>query len=253
MNLIFIITFPNKEYLSMVKNVFKGVFVNIIIVSDVHGDVENLLAHLDKIKELNFDVIVCPGDFTDVNIPKGFTQEDIAKLIISELKTLKVPVMAVPGNVDPKNIIEILEKKNVSIHGRGKIVNEFGFFGYGGAKTPFGTSIEPTEEELKLGLQNAYKDVKRAKFKIQVTHAPPQGTGVDIIQSGIHVGSNVVRSFIENHHPILAISAHIHEARGTDELKDTFLINSGRFPEGYFGLVNIKNGSVNGKVLNITE
>ncbi len=232
---------------------FKGVFVDIIIVSDVHGDVENLLTYLDKIKELKFDVIVCPGDFTDVNTPKGFTQEDIVKLIIGELKTLKVPVVAVPGNVDPKSIIKILEKDNVSIHGRGKIINGFGFFGYGGAKTPFETNIEPTEEELKLGLQNAYKDVERANFKILVTHAPPQGTRVDIIQSGIHVGSDAVRSFIDDRQPVLAISAHIHEARGTDKLKNTFLINSGRFPEGYFGLVNVENGIVNGKVLNITE
>ena len=227
--------------------------MDIIVVSDIHGDVENLLTYLDKIKGLNFDVVVCPGDFTDVNTPKGFTQEDIAKLIISELKSLKVPVMAVPGNVDPKNIIKILEEENISIHGRGKIVKGFGFFGYGGAKTPFETSIEPTEEELKLGLQNAYKDVENTKYKVQVTHAPPHGTRLDTIQSGIHVGSNVVKSFIENHHPILAISAHIHEARGADRLKNTFLINSGRFPEGYLGLVNIDNGVVNGKVLNITE
>jgi Icc-related predicted phosphoesterase len=227
--------------------------MDIVVVSDIHGDVENLLTYLDKIKELKFDVVVCPGDLTDVNTPKGFTQEDIAKLIISELKSLKVPVLAVPGNVDPKNIVKIFEDEGISIHGRGKVVKGFGFFGYGGAKTPFETNIEPTEEELKLGLENAYKDVERAKFKVQVTHAPPHDTRLDLIRSGIHVGSNAVRSFIENHRPILAISAHIHEARGTDKLKGTFLINSGRFPEGYLGLVSIDNGAINGKVLNITE
>jgi len=227
--------------------------MDIVIVSDIHGDVENLLAYLDKIKELKFDVIVCPGDFTDVNTPKGFAQEDVAKLIISELKSLKVPVVAVPGNVDPKSIIKSLESEDVSIHGQGKIVKGAGFFGYGGAKTPFETNIEPTEEEIKLGLQNAYKDVERAKYKVQVTHVPPHGTRLDLIQTGIHVGSDAVESFIKTHRPVLAISAHIHEARGTDKLKDTFLINSGRFPEGYFGLVNVDNGVVSGKVLNITE
>lgn len=227
--------------------------MDIVVVSDIHGDVENLLTYLDKIKELKFDVVVCPGDFTDVNTPKGFTQEDIAKLIIRELKSLKARVLAVPGNVDPKNIIKIFENEGVSIHDQGKVVKGFGFFGYGGAKTPFETNIEPTEEELKLGLQNAYKDVEKAKYKILVTHAPPHGTKIDVILSGIHVGSNAVKSFIENHRPILAISAHIHEARGTDKLKDTFLINSGRFPEGYFGLVNIDDGTVNSKILNITE
>jgi len=153
--------------------------MDIVVVSDIHGDVENLLAFLDKIKELKFDVIVCPGDFTDANTPKGFTQEDVAKLIIGELKSLKIPVVAVPGNVDPKNIIKILESEGISIHGRGKFVKGVGFFGYGGAKTPFETNIEPTEEELKLGLQNAYKDVEKAKYKVQVTHDPPHGTRID--------------------------------------------------------------------------
>ncbi len=227
--------------------------MDIAIVSDIHGDVENLLALLDKIKELNFDVIVGPGDFTDTNTPKGFTQEEIAKLIISELKSLKIPVMAVPGNVDPKNIVKIFESENISVHGRGKVVGDFGFFGYGGAKTPFETNIEPTEEEVRLGLENAYKDVEKAKYKVQVTHSPPHGTKTDVVQSGVHVGSGAVRSFIEKHHPVLAISAHIHEARGTDKLEKTFLINSGRFPEGHLGHVTINNGVVSGKVLSLTE
>jgi len=227
--------------------------MDIVIVSDIHGDVENLLSYLDRIKELKFDAVVCPGDFTDVNTPKGFAQEDIAKLIISGFKSLKVPVLAVPGNVDPKNIIKFFEEGGISIHGRGKAIGEYGFYGYGGAKTPFETNIEPTEDEIKLGLRSAYKDIEKTKYKIQVTHNPPHGTKIDMIQSGVHVGSNAVRSFIEDHQPILAVSAHIHEARGTDKLKGSFLINSGRFPEGYLGLVNIDGGSVNGKVLNITE
>lgn len=227
--------------------------MDIIIFSDIHNDVENLLSYFDKIKELKFDVVVCPGDFTDINTPKGFTQEDITKLIITELKGLKKPFLAVPGNVDTKDIINILEKEDVSIHGKGRVINDFGFYGYGGAKTPFETNIEPGEEELKMGLKNAWKDVEKMKYKIQVTHNPPFGTRVDMVQSGAHVGSSVVKGFIESYDPILAISAHIHEARGIDQLKKTFLINSGRFPEGYFGLVNIENGSVKGRVLNLIE
>ncbi len=230
-----------------------GVFMNIIVISDVHGDVENLFTYFDKIKELDFDVVVCPGDFTDNNVPRGFTQEDVAKLIVKELKTLKKPVLAVPGNIDTKGIIKIFEEEGISIHGRGKIIEDFGFYGYGGAKTPFETNIEPTEEEMKLGLKNSWNEVKNTKYKIQVTHNPPSGTRVDMIQSGLHVGSNAVREFIESHEPLVAVSAHIHEARVTDRVKKTFIINSGRFPEGYFGLINIVNDSVSGKILNLIE
>jgi Icc-related predicted phosphoesterase len=227
--------------------------MDIIVISDIHGDVENLLLYLDKIKEFKFDVIICPGDFTDVDVPKGFTQNDVAHLIIKELKTLKKPLLCVPGNVDPHEIINILEEEEVSIHGKGKVINGVGFYGFGGATTPFNTSIEPSEEELKVGLENSWKNVKDLGQLIQVTHNPPFNCKLDIVQSGIHVGSNVVKNFIESKTPIVAISSHIHEARGTDRLKNTFLMNSGKFSEGYFGIINIEKKIVNGKVLNLIE
>jgi len=230
-----------------------GENVDIIVISDIHGDVENLLSYLDKIKEFKFDVIICPGDFTDVVAPGGFTQEDVARLIIKELKTLGRRLLCVPGNVDTGGIIDILENEGVSVHGRGLEFGGFGFYGFGGAKTPFQTNIEPEEEELVLGLKNSWKDVKSAKYKIQITHNPPHGTKIDIIRGGLHVGSKVVRSFIESHEPILAISSHIHEARGIDRLKNTFLMNSGKFSEGHFGLINVEGGLVKGRVLNLIE
>ena len=173
--------------------------MKILIISDIHGDLENMLNFLDKIKELglDFDVIVSNGDWTDINTPKGFTQEDIFLMLVEELKELKKPLLGVPGNMDTKEIVKILEEEDISIHGKGKILNDIGFYGYGGAKTPFDTNIEPSEDELELGLKSAWKDVKNTKFKIQVTHNPPRNTGIDIITSGMHVGSGVVRKFIE--------------------------------------------------------
>jgi hypothetical protein len=227
--------------------------MKIVVISDLHGDIENLFNYFDKIKELDFDVIVCPGDFTDANTPRGFTQEDAAKLIIKELNLLKKPILAVPGNVDTKGIIKVLENEGISLHGKGKIIGDVGFYGYGGAQTPFETNIEPSEEELGLGLKNAFNEVKNAKYKVQVTHTPPSGTRVDMIQSGLHVGSNAVREAIETYEPLAAISAHIHEARSTDHIKKTFIINSGRFPEGYFGLISVENDSVKGKIINLIE
>jgi len=239
----------NFKIIYLIKEL--GVVMDIVVISDIHGDVENLIAYLDKIKEYKFDVIICPGDFTDANFPRGFTQEDIVKLIIKELKSLNKPVLAVPGNVDPKDIVKILEEEKISIHGKGVDIGDCGFYGCGGAQTPFGTNIEPTEEEIKTKLRGGLDEVRGLKHKIQVTHNPPNGSRLDMIQSGLHVGSNAVREAIETYNPIVAISAHIHEAKGTDQIKNTFLLNSGRFPEGYFGLINIENGSVNGKIINL--
>ena len=227
--------------------------MNLLVIGDNHNDIENMLTFLDKLKGFNFDVIVYTGDFTDVNVRKGFSQEDIAKIILEELKMLGKPVVAVPGNNDNFGIVDLIEKEGISIHGKGKIINNVGFYGYGGARTPFRTQIEPSETELKEGLEKAWKDVVNAKMKIQVTHAPPINTRVDLTAGGVHAGSEVVRSFINEKKPIVAVSGHIHESRGTDWYGETFLINPGRLSEGYFGLVTIIDNQVTGKVLNLIQ
>ncbi len=224
-----------------------------LVIADIHGDVENLPLFIEKFKETHdFDVIICPGDWTDVNVPKGFTQEDILLLIIEELKQFNKPIIAVPGNVDPKNAIELLEKEGISVHGKGKTIDDVGFYGYGGAKTPFQTNIEPDEEELKRGLEKAYKMVEQAKYKVQVTHIPPFQTKLDLIAAGLHVGSKVVREFIETKKPSFAVSAHVHEGRGIDYVNGILVINPGRLPEGYAGYVELKqDGSVTGEIVEL--
>ena len=227
--------------------------MNLLVIGDNHGDIENMISYIEKLENFNIDVIIYMGDFTDLNTPKGFTQKDITNILIEELKSLGKPIIAVPGNNDIKDILDILEKKGISVHGKGKIIGDYGFYGFGGAKTPFATPFEPTEEELKQGLEKAYNQISGAKYKIQITHNPPYNTGIDIIRAGVHVGSRVVRKFIEDKKPILALSAHIHEAKGVDKIGETFLLNAGKFPEGYFGLINLDNDNVKGKLLNLCE
>lgn len=224
--------------------------MNILVVSDVHNDVENVLNYIDKVGMIEFDLIVFPGDFTDATLPKGFTRVDIAKLIIEELNSLKRPVLALPGNQD-REIISLLEEEEISLHGNGRIISDVGFYGFGGARTPFNTSLEPGEDEIKAGLEKGFEKIKNAGTKVQVTHAPPARTKVDLLYTGAHAGSEVVRRFIEEKQPAVAITAHIHEARGTDELGKTKIINSGRFPEGYCGLASIKKDEVSTKIINL--
>lgn len=224
--------------------------MNILIVSDIHNDVENVLTYMDKLALIDFDLIVCPGDLTDVSLPKGFTRTDVGKLIIEELDSFKKPLLVLPGNMD-KDILPLLEKEKISLHGNGKIIKDVGFYGFGGAKTPFETSLEPSEDEIKAGLERGFEKIKNAKIKVQVTHNPPARTKLDLLFSGAHVGSEAVRKFIEEKKPDVGISAHIHEAKGVDELGKTKLINSGRFPEGYCGLVSIEKGETKAKIINL--
>ena len=225
--------------------------MNFLAIGDHHNDIENNLSYMDKVQEVGFDAILYMGDFTDVKQQRGFDQVDIARIIIEGLKVFKKPIFPVPGNNDNWDVVRLLEKEKISVHGKGKVWGDFGVFGFGGAKTPFNTTIEPSDSDLKQGLEKAFSNVKDCKYKIQITHNPPRQTKVDMIRSGVHVGSDVVRSFTEEKNPELVVCGHIHESRGVDMLKKVFLINPGRFPEGYFGLVNFEDGVVTGRVLNL--
>lgn len=222
-----------------------------MVLSDIHGDIENVIELLDKVSMLNFDCIIYSGDFTDIGvIHKGLENVEVAELILEELSSLGKPIFAVPGNHD-RDLIPILEKSGVSLHKRGRIIGDLGVYGFGGARTPFGTTLEPTEKEISEGLASAYKEVERIKTKIQVTHMPPVRTKLDVTYTGAHVGSQAVRKFIEEKKPIVAICAHIHEARGLDEIDGTKLINTGRFPEGYCGMVSVKKEEATTKIINL--
>jgi len=224
--------------------------MNILVVSDFHNDIENMMNYVDKLSFLKFDVIVALGDFIDQNVPRGVERSYIAILILEELGFLGKPILAAPGNLD-KEILPILEERGISLHFKGKIIDNVGFYGVGGAATPFGTSLEPTESELEAGLKTGYDMIKKCEKKVQVTHAPPARTKLDIISSGAHVGSEVVRKFIEKFKPDVAISAHIHEAKGVDQLEGTQLINAGRFPEGYCGLISMEKEKTSAKIINL--
>ena len=81
-------------------------------------------------------------------------------------------------------------------------------------------------------LQDAHAQVKEAEHLILVAHPPPLNTRTDVIASGIHVGSPAVRTFIEAVQPALCLTGHIHEARGTDLLGATRIINPGMLKDG---------------------
>jgi len=212
--------------------------LKILVIADIHGEFEKFSKIIDKLSGRDFDLVICPGDFTDIfNIPEGYSQMDIAELIVQKLLSLGKPLFCIPGNHEPYEIIEVFDEYNVNLHERTRKFNDLEFVGFGGAATPFNTKFEPTDEEIKQALERKTKEIK-GRF-ILVTHNPPLGTNLDKVETGEHVGSKAIREFIEQRKPLLAISAHIHEAGGTDKLGSTTIFYPGVAYEGYYGLVEI--------------
>ena len=216
--------------------------MKILVVCDIHGNAKNLTKLVETFKE-KIDAIVCPGDFTDLFADTtDFDQLDITETETQKLLSLNKHLFCVPGNNDPYDVLEIFEYYQTNVHKKIKKLNNLLITGFGGAQTPFNTSYEPTEEEIKEGLGKIEPQLK-GDF-VFVTHNPPKDTKLDKLESGEHVGSKLFRDFILKHKPLLAISAHIFEAKGEDKLGDTTLFYPGALTDGFYGIVDIEGKKV---------
>jgi Icc-related predicted phosphoesterase len=81
--------------------------------------------------------------------------------------------------------------------------------------------------------------VKDCGVTIFCPHAPPKGTACDRLRSGEHVGSAVLRPFIEREQPDVVLCGHIHESRGSDEIGRTQIVNPVASADGHFALINV--------------
>ena len=218
--------------------------MKILVIADIHGYYEKAFEKMKKIDTRKFDVMICPGDFTDMfNQPPGFSQSDVADILLQKLLALHIQFYGVPGNHDPYEIVDLLEEYGANLHDKVKAFKGMKFMGFGGAATPFNTIFEPSEEQTKNSLDKLGKEVKNNNF-VLVVHNPPKNTKVDMVSSGEHVGSQAIRDFITQRQPLLAISAHIHESQGIDKIGSTVVFYPGPFYEGYYGIAEIKGSGV---------
>ena len=217
--------------------------MRILVIADIHGKFEMLQKIMDAVEKEEFDVIVAPGDFTDMfDVPPNFTQLDIADIVIQKLLIPRKPLLCTPGNHDPYEILEVFEEYGVDLHGKRITKAGIDFVGWGGAATPFNTLFEPTEEETREVLGGLAKKEKGGW--VLVTHAPPAGTKMDAISTKEHVGSETVRAIIAESKPLLAITAHIHENSGTDSIGETTVFYPGPAYNGFYGIASIVGNKV---------
>ncbi|HHT9151575.1 MAG TPA: metallophosphoesterase [Candidatus Wujingus californicus] len=210
--------------------------MKIISFGDIHEDTSNLV----KMKAIleTADLIVLSGDLTNCH---GKIE---AKNVLDAIRRHNKNMLVQYGNMDLPEVNDYLTKEGINLHGNGYIFEDIGIFGCGGSTpTPFNTPSEISESDIETYLINGYNKVKNAKWKIMVCHTPPKDTAIDVVRSGIHVGSGTVRNFIEKHKPHVCISGHIHESRGKDKIDDTIVLNAGMFRDGwYIEVVIDRNG-----------
>ena len=183
---------------------------------DLHGSMSTLRKIIRRAKKPDIDIIINAGDHTIFG--EKFNQ------IMRELNKIKKPVLTIHGNHETEKEIASAAKryKNIiNLHKRHYKKNSYLFLGWGGG----GFSL--VDKDFEKTAKKFKKLLKNKKKIILVTHAPPYGTEIDKIMKE-HCGNKSIRKFITKHHPILAISGHLHENAGkTDKLARTKLINPG--------------------------
>ena len=196
--------------------------MKLLALSDIHGYTKQipLLANIAR----DCDAILLAGDITD------FGGANQARLVLSALDTFGKPVLAVPGNCDLPQVDTVLKSQNSNLVHNPVEINGFVFVGFS-YEVSLGTTLP------KDFLSEIPSDVPM----VLVTHQPAWGTNLDLQALTRHKGSHSVRSFIEDYQPVLAVSGHIHEARGTDRIGSTLLVNPGPFRNGCYAVIDIRN------------
>ena len=202
-------------------------------VTDFHGEL-NADSNLSKFLERGYDCLVLIGDFTQLG------PLEVAESLLERVKASGVPALAVPGNCDPKQILQVLDRYGVNLHGKCERLGDITFAGLGGSNlTPFNTPFELTEVEIQEEL--AALGCNIGNKWVLVTHAPPYGTKLDQIKAGTHVGSKSIRQYIEQKQPPVSLCGHVHEGRAIDELGRTLMVNPGPISKGFAAEVTISN------------
>ncbi|MFH1545449.1 MAG: metallophosphoesterase [archaeon] len=201
--------------------------MKLLALGDIHGRIEGLREILEKAGKV--DLIVVTGDFT------SFGSREKGEEVLNELNSFNSEIIAVPGNLDSKEVMDLLEEKGISLHGKSKSIEGYEFVGFGGASNAIGEIIF-LEQQILEGLRNLMKEKERV---ILVTHSPPKGTSLDRTHLGEHIGSEAVKRVIEEFQPLLVLCGHAHESGSEEMIGRSRCINVGAVKEGRAALIEL--------------
>lgn len=216
--------------------------MKILVVSDAHGET----GAFDKLalRVPSPDFTVFAGDFAAIGRP------ETGKGVLERLSFHYDRLFAVTGNADEPDFRETLEEYDVCVEGSLICYGGLMLAGSGGSSvfmrdTPNEREDEDLVSDLRLAAEASPGVGEPWDNLVVIAHNPPKDAKVDLIGSGAHVGSPLIRDFVEAHKPLLLVSGHIHEAFGVDSIGPTTVVNPGSIAEGRYALVELEGGKGN--------
>lgn len=198
--------------------------LHLLVCSDPHGSDEALDVLEKAAAESSFDALVMCGDFTT------FGTTDYTRKF---LERFKLRIVAVPGNCDIPETVPLLEQFNASVHNARVELKGWRFFGFGGSLPGGGMPFEVEEDIIERSLRSV-----AVAGGIMVTHCPAYGMN-DLTRGGRHLGSKGILRVVNEFKPVLALSGHVHEARGRVLSKDTVFVNPGSSRRGHYASIRL--------------
>lgn len=209
--------------------------MRIASIVDVHGAYERVPEALERIGDM--DVLIVGGDITT-----GGTPDEAERAIVDW--RARVPILrALAGNMDSPEIDRRLADLGVALDARSVRIGGVGVFGASAAPiSPLQTPYELADEELERRIERGFAEISDSPVVVFCPHAPPARTACDQLSSGEHVGSEVIRAFVEREQPDLVLCGHIHEARATDRIGRSQIVNPGPVADGHYAIAEIDQG-----------
>ncbi|MDI3501911.1 MAG: uncharacterized protein PWR13_82 [Archaeoglobi archaeon] len=202
--------------------------MKVLALSDIHGNL-NAIRRISQIKR-DFELIVISGDLTH------FGPAEDAEKIVEILRESGKEIIAVPGNCDPPEVMGAIERAGgINLHAGKKRIGDFTFIGFGGSnRTPFGTPMEFSEEEIRRTVSALLE--WESENLVLVSHVPPKNT-LDLVPPDRRIGSSALEELKEAFDVILC--GHVHESRGILR-NDVLIVNPGMASRGLAALIDLR-------------
>ncbi len=191
------------------------------VLSDIHGNTENLHYFLEKIKTEKVDAIIIAGDTVE-HFRNNKSDYDELNQSLLQLSQTNLPIFIIPGNHENKNdyiqLLNYYSKKNKNIHDlyqepieKFKDITIIGLAGYENKKflSEDGFLLENKQ------IENNFKLIQNNTNVLLITHGPPKGknpSSIDALTTGENVGNLYLDQMMKQYAIKFSISGHIHEA-----------------------------------------
>lgn len=219
--------------------------MKLLLISDVHGNVVNLEKLEGEIK--GADAVLFAGDFSK------FQKPETGLPCAEKMRELCPNLFAVLGNCDEPELLESIEKLDISAQHGLVFFDGIQVAGSGGGSKFTGETPNERDEE---DLQSDFDVIKNSGLDqegqwnnlILISHNPPKAQTVDSPVPNVHAGSQIFADFIAQTKPLAVLCGHIHEGCGVEKIGETVVVNPGPLCEGKYAVMEIEKAGESWRV-----